>query len=198
MATHVYQLSINSNIAGQFASNVVHYQFDDGGYASTVDAANALCNGWSTNVQPAWLLATSLQTTLLSLKSRLVGSTGGFEAVKVIAGGTVGARTGNLASAAISPVLIFFPTANAKPRGRLFIPGVSDTDCVDGILTNAFHTVLATTAATMLTPFALIGGGVPTATPVIYSRKAPPTAYTIQAAQISSMIGQVRRRQVPA
>ena len=193
----IYQLVVNTNIGGQFASNVLHFEFDDSGYGTTAQAGLALCNGWvAGGGDGAFRDLCSVHTQFLSLRARKINSVGGFEGQRGYAAGTFGSRPGNLSASGVSAVIVLIPTGNAKERGRIFLPGLSDTDCVDGQLQAGF--LLAGTAAhaTMLAPFVLAGGGAPTAQIRLYSRKLR-LVRTIQLMQTSVMVGQIRRRQVP-
>lgn len=196
MATHVYSLGINYNVGGQFATNVLHYQFDDSGFPSTADAARALNVAWSAANQTPLLNAISLHVTLLSYRSRSVNQPGGFEALKGVTAGTVGARTGNLGYAGLAPVILMHPVANGKQRGRIFLPGVSDSDCVDGYITAAYNTVMGTLITAILAPITLTGGGAPVAQYCIYNRTTR-VGTLCDVGLVSPMLGQVRRRQLP-
>lgn len=123
---------------------------------------------------------------------------GGFEAIKLLSG-VSGLRTGNLGATAPSPVAVLFPTGNAKPRGRVFLPGVTDLDLIDGEYTSTFRSNFATHAVMFVNTVVLAGGGTPTATPVVYSRKTSPgSSYTVEYVRLSDMVGTQRRRQRPA
>lgn len=197
MATNTYQLVISYNVGGQFAANVLHYTFDDAGFISTSLAAKGLCQGFdAANTTPLKNIL-SAHTTLLSYKARCITSPGGFEGGIALPAGTVGLRAGNLSVAGVGAVYIWYPTGNRKERGRMFVPGVSDADCFDGILTVAYHNVLTSTGSNLITPFNAVGGGVPVCQPVVRSRKLL-QSFNIGQAQVSLMLGQVRRRQVPA
>jgi hypothetical protein len=196
MATHVYSIGINYNVGGQFATNVVHYQFDDSGFPSTADAARALNNAWAAANQTALLNALSVHVTLLSYRARSVNQAGGFEALKSVGAGTVGARAGNLGYAGLAPVIVMHPVANGKQRGRMFLPGVSDADCLDGYITAAYNTVMGALITALLAPITLVGGGAPVAQYCIYNRTTH-VGTLCDVGQVSPMLGQVRRRQVP-
>jgi hypothetical protein len=196
MATHVYSIGVNWNIGGQFATNVLHYQFDDSGFPSTADAARALNLAFSTANQTAFLNAVSVHTTLLSYRARCVNAAGGFEALRGVAGGTVGARAGNLGYAGLAPVILMHPVANGKQRGRIFLPGCSDADCLDGYITAAFNTVMGSLITALLAPITLVGGGAPVAQYCIYNRVTR-VGTLADVGLVSPMLGQVRRRQLP-
>ncbi len=196
MATNTYQLAISYNVGGQFAANVLHYSFDDAGFGSTSLAAKGLVDGFNAANLAALKNMLSAHVSILSFRARSITQPGGFVGGIALAGGTVGLRAGNLSIAGVGPVIIFYPTGNRKERGRMFVPGISDNDCFDGVLLAAYHTVLQSSAATLITPFNAVGGGAPVCQPVVRSRKLL-QSFNIGQAQISMMVGQVRRRQVP-
>jgi hypothetical protein len=197
MANHTYQMSINYNAGGQFASNILHFSFDDAGFASTAQAAQGLCAGFDAACRTALRNLLSSHVTILTYKARAINISGGFEGGLTLTSANTGNRTGNLMAAGIGPVTIVYPTGNGTQRGRIFWPGVSDTDCVDGILSAAYKTVLLTSMGTLITPFAVVGGGTPNASMVIWSRRLL-QAFNVAATQTSIALGQVRRRQLPA
>lgn len=92
---------------------------------------------------------------------------------------------------------ILFPIGNGTQRGRIFWPGISDNDCVDGKITDALKAVIITSLGGIITAFPSVGGGVVSIQPVIYSRRLT-QSFTIFAGQTSLMVGQTRRRQLPA
>jgi len=199
MANNTYSLTISYAPGLQFAQNVLHYQFDDSSYTDTATAALALCNSFDAANTTALRALLSTHCTLLSYKARNLTSPGGFEAVKLLAGPPVGTRAGNLATTAVSPVIVLFPTANAKPRGRVFLPGVSDADLVDGDFSAAYRTAVNTNRHIFSDVIVLAGGATPSATPVIFSRKTtPPSSYAVEYPRLSEMAGTQRRRQRPA
>jgi hypothetical protein len=197
MATHIYQMSINYNCGNQFCSNILHFSFDDGGFTTTAAAARGLIQGWDNANRTRLRNILSNQVAILSYRARAVDQPGGFEGSSTLSTSNLGNRTGNLMASGIGPVTILFPIGNAKQRGRIFWPGVSDSDCFQGVLTSAFKTVLNTSLSGMIAPFPSVGGGTVTIQPVVYSRTLH-QAFNVFAAQTSLMIGQMRRRQLPA
>ena len=198
MATRLYRLAASFLNGGQFSQNILHYTFDDSGFSDTASAGLALCNAFDTANTTHYKNLTPTTTQILSYKGRMISAGGGFESVKLL-GATFGLRTGNLGASAVSPVAVLFPTGNAAPRGRVFLPGVTDTDLVNGEYTTAFRTNFTTHSVMFVNTLTLTGGGGPVATPVIASRKTtPPTPYTVEYARLSDMAGTQRRRQRPA
>jgi hypothetical protein len=196
MATSVYSLTIAYNVEGQFAQNILHFQFDDAGFTSTFAAAEALITAWNAASSVALTQMLPVGTVLLSAKSRKVSGPGGFDALNLYAAGTHGTRTGPVEVAATGPVLIFYEALNGKRRGKMFLPGITESDCADGVMTAALEAVLATNANTIIQNVTLVGGGAPTASAVIYTR-ATKTGHLIGNAGYSLKIGTQRRRQIP-
>jgi hypothetical protein len=197
MAQNIYQLAISYNAGGQFAANVLHWQFDDAGFATTAAAALSLATAFDTANRTLLRNILNNHVTLLAYRARSVTTPGGFSAVLPFPGGTVGTRASTMLAAGVGPVYILYPIANGVQRGRFFVPGISIGDAIDGTIQTAFATVLATSGAMFKTPITLVGGGGPVATPVIYTRKPVKIGHPVADFQVSNMLGQVRRRQVP-
>jgi hypothetical protein len=198
VATNIYSLVVTYNAGGQFAQNVLHYQFDDSSYSDTASAALALINAFDAANTTHLKNLCPNQTNITSYKSRSLTTGGGFEAIKLL-GSVFGLRAGNLQAAAPSPVAVMFPLGNARPRGRCFLPGVTDNDLVDGEYVGAFRTNFTVHSVMFTNPLSLSGGGAPTATPIIYHRKPPPAiGYLIEYVRLSDTVGQMFRRQRPA
>jgi len=197
MANHTYSLAIAYSAQGQFANNILHYLFDDGGFASTAAAALALATAFDTANRTLLKNILPTSTTLLSVKARNVTMAGGFEGFFPIPAGQTGARTGNVAASGVSPLVILFPTAQVRSRGKVFLPGISDTDLMDGEYQTGFVTAFNTNKHLFTDNLTLVGGGAPTATPVLLNRTAMVTN-TIAHAMLSMVAGTQRRRQRPA
>jgi len=199
MANHTYSLVASYSVGGQFAQNILHYQFDDAGYADTQSAALALVNAFDTANTTHLRSMLCNSVSVLGYKARALNVAGGFEALKLLAGPPAGTRTGTLAVAAVSPVIILFPNGNAKQRGRVFLPGISDSDLIQGEFQAAFRTAVATHRVMFTQTLSLAGGGTPVASPVVYSRlPLPSTSRVVEYARLSEVAGTIRRRQRPA
>jgi hypothetical protein len=197
MATHIYSVSVNYNIAGQFASNILHYQFDDSSYATTATAAQQLLLAVQTQIETKLSNCLSSDSVIMGYKGRCLNQPGGFESVVLIPGGTAGTRPSVTTVAGIGPVIVFMPTANGKLRGRMFVPSCPYLDMVCGYIGSVMMSHLATLGTALIGNVTLAGGATPTASPVIYTRKPVKLGTAIQHFKISPMLGQIRRRQVP-
>lgn len=199
MATHTYRLTISYTVAAQFAQNILHYQFDDAGYADTSTAALALCNAFDAANTAGLKALLCTHVAINSYKARALNVSGGFEAVKLLAGPPNGTRGGVLSNPAVGPCVILFPTSNAKQRGRVFLPGLSDSDLIDGDITAGYRTAFNTNAHIFKDNLTLVGGGGPTANAVVYSRlPIPATSRLIEYVRLSNMAAIQKRRQRPA
>ena len=199
MATHTYRLIASYTFAGQFGQNILHYQFDDASYADTQSAALALCNAFDSANTAHLQALLCTHVTINSYKSRGLNISGGFEAVKLLGGPPQGTRAGVLSNAAVGPCVVLLPTGNAKQRGRVFLPGLSDGDLIDGDITAGYRTAFNTHKVMFTQTLTLSGGGAPTATPVVYSRlPLPSTSRIVEYAILSNLPATLFRRQRPA
>src|SRR5215831_15387223 len=122
MSQNTYRLTISYNSAGQFAQNVLHYRFDDGGFATTIAAAAALNSAFDTHVSAQLKASLSVHTQILSYKSRRVVQHGGFEAVKLGVSTDIGTRTGDLSASGLAPLIRFMVQPPPPISGRIFLP----------------------------------------------------------------------------
>ncbi len=198
MSEQIYQLRLTTSIAGQFAQNITHWRFDDGGFASTHAAALSLATSYQTRSQTQWQNMLPTATILLSWAARRVTQGQGFEAIVNIATATTGTRTGGLGAAAVAPVLIGYPSLPiGRERARIFLPGITETDLVDGYYAAAYKTAIATILATVFDPLTISGGGSPVATYVL-KHTIPANAIPMIEWRLSPTVGTLRRRQLPA
>lgn len=198
MADHTYRLTISYNAAGQFAQNVLHYKFADDGFTTTENAALALINAFNTHCSAQLKAALSLHVQILSYKSRRVTGGGGFEAVLLGLVGDVGTRAGDLSASGLAPLIRFITNAVPPASGRMYLPGISDSDADDGYCTAAYFTALNALAGVLDDPITLTGGGAPVATPVLFKRQPIIDSITISPALGMSWLATQRRRQRPA
>jgi hypothetical protein len=199
MALQTYSLIISYNSGGQFAQNILHYQFDDAGFTTTKSAAEALQTAWN-NTGPRAALITILPAavTIVSLRGGRVSSPGGFDAFSPLSGGNVGLRGAAMSASGLAPCLIHYPVNLTQGRGRTFLPGVAEADIEDGIFTTGFRGAVLSALSTLFDPITLTGGGGPTATFGYFSRKGTPHFVALANTILSENLGTQRRRMRPA
>lgn len=198
MANNTYRLTISYNTAGQFAQNVLHYRFVDDAFVTSAQAAAALNDAFALHCGTPLKNALSEHTQVLSYKSRLISSPGGFEAVKLGAGGDIGARTGDLSASGLAPLIRFLTIGVPPKSGRMFLPGVSDDDCDDSFITSTLATDLQALADVLDDNITLVGGGSPVATPVLRTVSPVVDSIPISICVPCSWLATQRRRQRPA
>jgi hypothetical protein len=165
MADHNYSLIITGLSGPQFVQNVLHYRFDDSGFLTTKSAAAALQAAWDVANRLTWRQILPTDYTIKSYKGSRVDGGGGFEAFSPItAGGTAGTRAGTQSATGLNPVIVVAPFLETAPgRGKIFLPGISETDIEDGKYTEAYKTAVAGALVNLLDDLTLTGGGGPTA-----------------------------------
>lgn len=198
MALNTYSLIITYNTGGQFAQNVLHYQFDDSGYSTSQVAAQALIAAWDTanrgtlrNILPA-------AVTILSYKSSRISAVGGFEAFVPVTSSNTGTRGAAMSVSGLAPVIIHYPVNLDFPRGRTFLPGVAENDVEDGIFTGAFNAAVQSALNTLFDPITLAGGGAPQATFGMFRRTPNKVFVALINSILSQNLGTMRRRMRPA
>lgn len=197
MATRTYQLILSFNCAGQFAQSVFHYQFDDAGFPTTKAAAQALINAFDAARRTQLRGCLPTDTTLISYRSRLLNSVGGFNAFTPISATNAGTRTGAQSASALNPVVVHYPINPLHGRGKWFIPGVSEADIESGRYTVTYASAVTSILANLFDPLTLTGGGGPVATFGWFSRVG--NAFrTPNISLLSLNLGTQRRRMRPA
>ena len=195
MALNTYSLILSHTVGGQFAQNVFHYQFDDAGFTTTKAAAFALQAAWDTANRTNWRAILPSPTTLVSYKGSCVSSPGGFDAFTPVTGAAGGTR-GALSVSGVAPCIIHYPVNLSLGRGRTFLPGLAEADCLSGIYQSAFRTAVQTVLTTLFDPLTLTGGGGPTAT-FGYFRRPQKVFVALVNSILSENVGTQRRRMWP-
>lgn len=198
MAQQVYQLIPSFLTAGQFAQSVWAWQFDDIGFTTTKEAAEALTLAFDAARRTSLRACLPTDVTLVSYRARRITNGGGFNAYTPVSSTNAGTRTGTQSASALNPVAIFYPFDPAHGRGKWFLPGISEADIEDGIFTQTYIGAINTLLGTMFDDITLTGGGAPTAAFGWYHR-GPPGAFRVPIYnKLSLNLGTQRRRMRPA
>jgi hypothetical protein len=197
MSQNVYSLAVNGVSAGQFVQNILHFQFDDAGYSTSQIAAAQLITAWHNARGLTWRQLLPSDYTLKSYSAVKVTGGGGFSSFLPAPGTTAGQRSGTQSATAINPVIVTTPIPFGRGRGKIFLPGVSETDIQDGVYTDAYVTAVTGGLITLLDDLTLAGGGTPTA---VYGwLKANGTTFArADKVWLSMNVGTQRRRMKPA
>ncbi len=197
MADHVYALTITTQCGSQFCQNVLHYRFDDTSFSSTELAANALCTAWNLANKTGFRNLLPTAAALKSLKARAIDQPGGFEAFFPITIPFLGNRAGVLEVSGTGPCIVLYPASPARSRGRVFIPGITDNDAVDGEIQAGLVAAFTANEHIFRDTLTLVGGGSPVATPVIKSSPPSTATHLIQHTALTPYVCTQRRRMKP-
>jgi hypothetical protein len=198
MAVETYEVTFSGVLAGQFVQTVQHVKATIATPVNPFASALLIIQDINNNgLLDAWMAILPDVYTLTSMRCRRVSGTGG--ATAIIVGGdlttTTGQRAGGISSAQVSPLIIWIGTTLPDKTGRLFVPGVSESDIQDmqlvaGLLTDMNLFITAWIAGGTV-------GSVDTYEGAIYRRTPAIATDVIFAGQVSPLIGTQRRRLRP-
>jgi len=198
MANQTYQFVLTANSSGQFVQNVLHYRMDDDSFADRLLAAKGLIDGWIAAVKaPVWLAMLPEEYILKSLKARRVTNGGGPEWLDTSLDGEEGTAGSGAQMSGAGPTIIWNTDGGAKRVGKTFLSGIPDVWVNGGEITAAALSSLNALASAFSGSFAAVGGSTPTCTFCIPRSNDPSVRSLVVAAQVSKIIGQQRRRQLP-
>lgn len=198
MANQTYSFVITGNAGGQFVQNIFHYRLDDAGFANRLLSAKGLVDGWiAASRQDDWLSMLPSSYSLMSVKARRITNGGGPEYVDVSLQGSTGEGGTDMEASANGPVIIWNTDGGARRIGKTFVPGISQDNMDGGEIKNAFIVTLINSANAFKGAFATVGGGGVQCVFCIPRANDPGTRSLVVGVQVSKMIGQQRRRQLP-
>ena len=198
MANDVFQVNVIGSVAGEYVENVWHFVSSVANSGTPGADAEAMLNALQTSVQTPYLDCLSDDFELGGYKSKRVNNTGGPTAVLLAAGapGTGGAPSVVSGEGGLI-TFGYFSSLSAKPRWRttrIFTPGVYLGAIVGNVLSAPYLARLQVFADALNTGFAA-GGAT-----YLYCgyQRASGHPYTVNAPQVSSLIGTQRRRYKPS
>jgi len=204
MSVEVYETVFSGTLAGQFVQTVQHVHAviatPVNPFASALLIAQDLATG---PINSAFMDMLPSDYTGTSIRVRRVFPAGGATAIVLASTFTlaVGQRSGQISSAQVNPVITWIPTTDPEKTGRMFIPGVSESD-IDAMVLSA--SILLDYQA-FISAWIAGGtvGGVDTYVGSVVRKSAPPPPITVTgddiifAGQVSPLIGTQRRRLHP-
>lgn len=202
MAIRAYEVVFSGVLAGQFVQTVQHVQADepaDNGAFVTAREIISVTN--FDDMITTFMEALPEPYTLTSVRCRRVFPVGGPTAITLAPLYTNfnGMRAGGISSAQVNPVLLWIAATSESDLGKLFVPGISETD-IDAMALTA-----GITAAYVAFIDAWIDGITISAVDYVGSiatrATAPPhnvvSVREIAFGQVSPLIGTQRRRLRP-
>lgn len=199
MAVETYECILSGKCAGQFVQNILHCNVNNVGSISPFRVADDLLQTWndSGGMIEQWCNCLPTDYTLTSVRSRRVLAQGG--PTQIMLQGQLsedtGQRSGKVSVASNSPLIIWIPITNSAKTGRTFLPGVSESDIEEMVLSASILTNIDTFATLWR------DGGTTLAEELTWQgsilRRAINTGHDIGQYRISPIIGNQRRRQRP-
>jgi len=197
MPVEAYECTLSGTLAGQFVQTVFHVNYNNGSsqppFFAAKDIAEQLVAAGEFVVKFTDALTSTYDAT--SLRVRRVGPTGGPTAI-VLAGGmsqSQGQRDAGISSAQVNPLVILIPSVAPAKTGRIFIPGVAESDIDNMFIVSGLITALTDLIAYMVAGTTIAGGGITFAV----LRRATKVGDPIDAGYVSPLIGTQRRRLRP-
>lgn len=199
MPAECYELVISGILAGQFVQNVLHVNVDNSGSTAPYTVAQSVLdtlNGTETWFD-TWCAALPGDYRCTSARCRRVLVTGGPTAILLGASMSqdVGQRAGSIQAAQVNPVLVFITTIRPNRPGRIFLPGLSETDCDDMTYTAGVLTVFNDLITKIVGAFTLDTLTYAASFGVL--RREIGASDDITAGRVSPLIGTQRRRLRP-
>ena len=199
MPAETYECIISGTLAGQFVQTVLHVNCDNTLPEPPFDVAQALVDLFIGNGELVELYCGALPAdyACTSFRARRILTAGGPSAIGLSSAMAVnsGARTGNISSAQVNPVIIWIPTTNPAKTGRTFMPGVSEADIDEMVYSSGLITALDAFGT-----YFEDGGTLPLGsiawTGAIY-RRALSASHGITNHRVSPVVGTQRRRLRP-
>lgn len=140
MAIRAYEVVFSGVLAGQFVQTVQHLQGDepaDNGAFVTAREIISVTN--FDDLVENFLSCLPEPYTLTSVRCRRVFPVGGPTAITLagLYSGMAGQRAGNISAAQVNPVILWVGATSEADLGKLFLPGVSETDIDNMALSGA-------------------------------------------------------------
>lgn len=162
MADQVYECILTGYLAGEFVQTIQHVQIDPTPGITAYTVAKEIAIDLVSPGQPLDAMIACLPTDYVcsSLRVRRTAPTGGPTAVVLAADFNfdTGQRSGSISSAQANPLVIWIPTDLPAKTGRVFLPGVSETDISEMKLTSGLTAAITTFIAAWIAGATITAG----------------------------------------
>jgi len=194
----LYNLTIF--LSGPASSGSIVLGYRQNGGSNGPNTLQSACEFFVANQALVLRTALSTECTLREVQMHQVSVGNEIPGIESTAG-LVGTRVGNSLPWGAASVLTKITNApNAKFNGRVFIPGISEDDVLDGIITSALATILIAVGVEILATVSTSLPETATFAPVVISRfldgipRVPPVAFDILNVRVRTTMNQQRRR----
>lgn len=201
MAVEIYELTVSGELANQFVQNVFHLELNNVGPISSFAVADDILRTLIDTVDfpTVFNTMTPLTYQMTSLRCRRAAPTGAPTVIILGDGGSsfVGTRAGTLIAQSNCAVALFYSTTSPGHIGKCFIPGLTEDDCINGLLASGFVGDFDTNWRNFFnTPFDLDTHAF-TVNWSILHRGPPASTHLIEDIRLSPKVGTQRRRLNP-
>jgi hypothetical protein len=194
LANRCYQLSLEGCLSASYRQTILHFQSGGTNDNDTVAAGESLLAAFDASAKAQFLGTLPTSYSLVRMTARrvaLLPSAGtckyyGFAA-------QTGTRSGTAAGQQTSPSLFLVPTMGTKSGGRIFWPGILQSDLSQSDPGSSFMSAVNTFIGTLMTGITNAGM---TWTLCVYSRKLQ-TFSNIASHSMSPVVGFIGRRRKP-
>jgi|SRR5579872_364331 len=151
----IYRVDMKTNLLGQECHNIFWYQAT-GGLPSSVDLNAGLIDtgGVFFSIQDV----VSAEVQFLEFDTQDVNSSTDFDTESLV--GNTGHRSGDCLPPFVAYTFKYVRASRAVRNGSKRIPGVAESDQVNGVPTSAELTLLTTLAGVLSAPISPMGGGI--------------------------------------
>lgn len=197
MPHEAYECTLSGTVAGQFVQTVFHVDYNNTSAQPPFFAAKDIADQLSAASEFVQLFCAGLPDTYFatSLRVRRVGPTGGPTAIVLGTAMSVaqGALGGEISSAQVNPLIILIPKTASQKTGRIFMPGISEDEIANMVLSSGVLTAYNDLITYMVAGTTIAGGAIAFG---VY-RRATKVVDLLDAGYVSPLIGTQRRRLRP-
>ena len=142
MGAGCMQLTVHGTTPqGNYWANVFHYDDDGTGASQGIEACRIFTDAWASAMSTSFASVLPHDVSVLGYSTRMVAGTPGPTFVEAV--NFVGSRSGNSLAAGICPCIAWYNATYPQIIGHTYLPGVSISDCLEGLYTSGFKTVVS-------------------------------------------------------
>lgn len=199
MPNETYEAVLTGNLSGQYVQTITHWNVDNAGSADPYTMAKDIADGLSG--ASGWIdllmAVTPTGYTASSVRVRRVSTGGGPTAIVLGAAfvDSQGDRTGAIQSFQANPCVIWITTPRPAKVGKIYIPGLSETDADAGAYASGFVTAVNSFITASIAVFNTPDSGDPYQLAIF--RRTLGLADDVTAGRLSPKIAIQKRRALP-
>jgi|SRR3954447_14435322 hypothetical protein len=155
MANTYSLLTAMHDAAGNFSSNVFHFQLSEAGTDNAYGYATKLINAWLANSKTTYLVCLGSDVILDFVQAKRITGGGGPSATRIVA--EIGTGSATSRSAGLCADIAWQCNAGTNRPAHTYIPSIPGDAMDSGFFTPGYGTVIDDFTITMLTAYTLSG-----------------------------------------